>query len=268
MQLRQGNVFTPVCHSVHGGCLPQYMLGDPLCPCMHTPTQCILGYTPPCPVHARIHMATAADGMHPTGMHSFSSNWWKVSSFGENQIVYKDLADRYLPYSREPGLTTQFFVCNFTDLMFIFCVLLMAYKSLSSCQERNATCFCVRCGRLNSNQSKECGCVMEFSLIYVNVLIAMPFGICWGKYLETYLSINCRGCYYQFRLSKITSEVSANKFPDKHFPIQVNGCHNCMKKFLLSRMGSFLSPLLWNICVWFVQFMLLLCKITLCNKSM
>ena len=30
-KLRQGNVFTPVCHSVHGGCLPQ----------------CMLGYTPP-----------------------------------------------------------------------------------------------------------------------------------------------------------------------------------------------------------------------------
>ena len=32
--------------------------------------QCMLGYTPPCPVHAGIHMATAADGTHPTGMHS------------------------------------------------------------------------------------------------------------------------------------------------------------------------------------------------------
>ena len=30
-KLRQGNGFTPVCHSVHGGCLPQ----------------CMLGYTPP-----------------------------------------------------------------------------------------------------------------------------------------------------------------------------------------------------------------------------
>ena len=43
-----------------------------------TPSQCMLGYTPvhagihtpPCPVHAGIDMATAADGMHPTGMHS------------------------------------------------------------------------------------------------------------------------------------------------------------------------------------------------------
>ena len=38
----------------------------------HTPApaKCVLGYTPPCPVHARIDMATGADGTHPTGMHS------------------------------------------------------------------------------------------------------------------------------------------------------------------------------------------------------
>ena len=35
-----------------------------------TPAQCMLGYTPPCPVHAGIDMATAADVTHPTGMHS------------------------------------------------------------------------------------------------------------------------------------------------------------------------------------------------------
>ena len=49
------------------------------------PAQCMLGYTPPCPGHAGIHTpscpvhagihapllaATAADGTHPTGMHS------------------------------------------------------------------------------------------------------------------------------------------------------------------------------------------------------
>ena len=37
------------------------------------PTQCMMGYTPPCPVHAGIYpllAATAADGTHPTGMHS------------------------------------------------------------------------------------------------------------------------------------------------------------------------------------------------------
>ena len=66
MKLQWGNVFTPICHSVHRGqCLPQ----------------CILGYTPP---KADPHwadppwpdttphqqMATAADSVHPTGMHS------------------------------------------------------------------------------------------------------------------------------------------------------------------------------------------------------
>ena len=34
------------------------------------PTQCMLGYIPPSPVHAGIDMATASDGTHPTGMHS------------------------------------------------------------------------------------------------------------------------------------------------------------------------------------------------------
>ena len=34
------------------------------------PAQCMLGYTPPCPVHAEIDMATAVDGTHPTGMYS------------------------------------------------------------------------------------------------------------------------------------------------------------------------------------------------------
>ena len=29
--------------------------------------------------------------------------------------------------------------------------------------------FCVRCGTLNSNQSKECECVMEFPLIHFNI---------------------------------------------------------------------------------------------------
>ena len=31
-------------------------------------------HTPPCPVHAGIDVATAADGMHPTGMHSCYEN--------------------------------------------------------------------------------------------------------------------------------------------------------------------------------------------------
>ena len=102
-------IFSQACvkNSVHvGGCLPQCMLGythtpwadttpgrhrpgqtplpsacwdththPPLpsvCWDTHTPTQCMLGYTP-CPVHAGIDMATAADGTHPTGMHSCST---------------------------------------------------------------------------------------------------------------------------------------------------------------------------------------------------
>ena len=62
---------------VHAGIHPpaQCMLGyTPPAQCMlgytPLPARCILGYTPPCPVHAGIDMATAADGRHPTGIHS------------------------------------------------------------------------------------------------------------------------------------------------------------------------------------------------------
>ena len=48
-ELREGNVFTPVCHSVHsGGVYPSIQWG------LHPPKQ----------------MATEAGGTHPTGMHS------------------------------------------------------------------------------------------------------------------------------------------------------------------------------------------------------
>ena len=90
------NIFTSVCQefcprgvssSVHAGTHPQdrhppaqtphlgrhppgrHPLGRPSLR-RHPPAQCMLGYTPPCPVHAGIHMATAADSTHPTGMHS------------------------------------------------------------------------------------------------------------------------------------------------------------------------------------------------------
>ena len=94
-KLWKGNVFTSVCQEFcpQGG-LSQHALGQtprpvhagihtPPCPVhvgMHPP-----GQTPPCPVHAEIHtalgrhppgqthplrIATAADGTHPTGMHS------------------------------------------------------------------------------------------------------------------------------------------------------------------------------------------------------
>ena len=61
-KLRKGNVFTPVCQSFcsQGGvCLSA-------CWDTHPPGQT----HPPCPVHAGIDSATAADGTHPTGMHS------------------------------------------------------------------------------------------------------------------------------------------------------------------------------------------------------
>ena len=61
MKLRQGNVFTPVCHSVHGGCLADI------------PQQ----------------MATVADGTHPTGMHScFHCCHLKFSFFQNPQIPF------------------------------------------------------------------------------------------------------------------------------------------------------------------------------------
>ena len=77
-KLRQGNVFRSVCqefcpHWGEGGCLPQ----------------CMLGYT-----HPPLQTATAADGTHPTGMHScfwlfsgsFSGNGQSViSSYAKNQ---------------------------------------------------------------------------------------------------------------------------------------------------------------------------------------
>ena len=92
----EGNVFTPVCHSVHGGgCLPQCMLGythtladtpleqtppwaDPpgadTPRSRHPPTRTLgsrhpLGADTPCAVHAVRH-GQQADGTHPTGMHT------------------------------------------------------------------------------------------------------------------------------------------------------------------------------------------------------
>ena len=56
-KLRQGNVFTPVCHFVHrarGVSATHPQADSP--PGQTPPTQCMLGYTPPpCPVHAGIH---------------------------------------------------------------------------------------------------------------------------------------------------------------------------------------------------------------------
>ena len=82
-KLRKGNVFTPVCQSFcsQGGVSASVHAG------IHTPipgqtspwadtpqADTLPGKTPPgrhpLPVHAGIDMATAADGTHPTGMHS------------------------------------------------------------------------------------------------------------------------------------------------------------------------------------------------------
>ena len=114
MKLRQGNVFTPVCHSIHRDvCVSATPLGQtpPVHAGIHThplpsacwdthtplpsacwdthtpPAQCMLGYTPPCPVHAGIHTPPAqcmlgygqqAGCTHPTGMYSCRNN---VSAF-------------------------------------------------------------------------------------------------------------------------------------------------------------------------------------------
>ena len=69
----EGYVFTPVCHSVHKGVLPQCMLGcqpqwtmqHPQDQAHHPPGPCTSPGpgTPP-------EMGTAADGTHPTEMHS------------------------------------------------------------------------------------------------------------------------------------------------------------------------------------------------------
>ena len=68
-KLRQGNVFPPVILSTWGGgvCLPQ----------------CMLGYTPP-PLK---QTATAADGTHPTGMHSFCYLLDTGLYFGQNPPI-------------------------------------------------------------------------------------------------------------------------------------------------------------------------------------
>ena len=89
--IAQGYVFTGVCHSVHrGACIPACTGQTPpgkTAPVRHphwadiatgqtppgqAPPPSVCWDTPPYPVHAGIHppAATAADGTHPTGMHS------------------------------------------------------------------------------------------------------------------------------------------------------------------------------------------------------
>ena len=64
MKLREGNVFTPVCDSVHRGmvCIPAGVVSAWGWP-PGTPGHPSPGQTPP-------ETATEAGGTHPTGMHS------------------------------------------------------------------------------------------------------------------------------------------------------------------------------------------------------
>ena len=64
-KLWEGKVFTPVCHSVHRRGTVYTHLGRHL-PRQTPPRQTPLWADPPSPSE----MATAADGTHPTGMHS------------------------------------------------------------------------------------------------------------------------------------------------------------------------------------------------------
>ena len=59
-KLGQGNVFTPVCHSVHGGVCHTHTPGETPPGQTAHPAQCMLGY------------AQQAGGTHPTGMQSCS----------------------------------------------------------------------------------------------------------------------------------------------------------------------------------------------------
>ena len=82
-KLWQGNVFTPVCHSVHGGVSASVHAGIHIPPWADTPLADTLpgrppwvdppGQTPPrrhpSPADTPL-VVTAADGAHPTGMHS------------------------------------------------------------------------------------------------------------------------------------------------------------------------------------------------------
>ena len=71
-KLRQDNVFTPVCHSVHRGVSATPGQTPPQAdtpPGQTPPTQCMLGYTHP-PVQCMLGYGQQAVGTHPTGMHT------------------------------------------------------------------------------------------------------------------------------------------------------------------------------------------------------
>ena len=87
MKLRQDNILISICQefcpqgvsaSVHARIHPsgrhllswQTPSSGQTPPADTTPGQTTPWSYTPCPVHAGIYMATAADGMHPNGMHS------------------------------------------------------------------------------------------------------------------------------------------------------------------------------------------------------
>ena len=70
-KLVQGNVFTPVCHSVHSGGGPRGLSDTPLPSTSWDnipPVQCMLGYTPP--AQCVLGYGQQVGSMHPTGMHT------------------------------------------------------------------------------------------------------------------------------------------------------------------------------------------------------
>ena len=66
-----------------------------------------------------------------------------------------------------------FFTVNFYSWLIInkLCGHEIEICSDSAYPENNSIVFRVRCGTLNTNQSKECECVVEFPLIHFNFLI-------------------------------------------------------------------------------------------------
>ena len=112
-QLQQGNVFTPVCHSVHRGCITACTGADTRLLGRHIPeytgppppwadiSQHALGQTAPPARHHLGQTATAADGTHPTGMHScFHLNL----TCDLSSIIFRDNNDLLFIFSGECDL--------------------------------------------------------------------------------------------------------------------------------------------------------------------
>ena len=81
-KLRKGNAFTPVCQSFYSQgsvCLSACWDTHPPPPGQTPPGQIPPAQTLPIPVHTGIDMATAADGTHPTGMHSCHCEEFSIS---------------------------------------------------------------------------------------------------------------------------------------------------------------------------------------------